>query len=283
MIAGAGGLVGRELTRQLSDKHQVSALKHEDLDITNRESVSQRVQAERPSLIIDCAVLGLGACELDHSRAWDVNVAGAENLARAAGDVDADFLYLSTNYVFDGTRDDNSFYTFQDVPAPISIYGQTKLAGERAALSACYRTFIVRTSWVFGSVKKNFFSTVQHSLRSAERTQAITDVWASATYVRDLAARVDEILTHRHYATYQAVNGGICSYYEFALEVARLLEVSDEAIRDLIEPVKASEISNTVQRPRFTPMRCIVSEELGLPLLRDWRAALADYIRGDPF
>src|SRR5687767_7874267 len=105
LIAGAGGLVGRELTRQLSDKHPVSALKHDQLDVTNRLAVRKLILAERPSLIINSAVLGLTACELDQSRAWDVNVTGAENLAQAAAEIDAEFLYLSTNYVFDGKRE----------------------------------------------------------------------------------------------------------------------------------------------------------------------------------
>jgi dTDP-4-dehydrorhamnose reductase len=281
MIVGAGGLVGRELTRQLSKKHQVSALKHEDLDITDHQAINQRVHEERPSLIIDCAVLGLVACELNQSRAWDVNVDSTENLARAASGIDADFLYISTNYVFDGKRKDASLYTLEDIPAPINTYGETKLAGERAAMSASRRTFIVRTSWVFGAGKKNFFSTVHHSLRAARRTQAIADVWASATCVRDLAARVDEILMRRHYSIYHVVNSGICSYYDFALEAARVLNVSDAAITHLIEPVKASEKQHSVQRPRFTPMRCLVSERIGLSPMRDWRLSLADYIRSD--
>jgi dTDP-4-dehydrorhamnose reductase len=206
---------------------------------------------------------------------------GTENLARAASGIDADFMYISTNYVFDGKREDNSLYTIQDVPAPINTYGQTKLAGERVAMSASRRTFVVRTSWVFGVGKKNFFSTVHHSLRAAKRTQSITDVWASPTYVRDLAARVNEILKHQHYSIYHVVNGGTCSYYDFALEAARVLKVSDEAIRHLIEPVKASEIRHIAQRPAFTPMRCVVSERLGLSPMRDWRASLADYVRRD--
>ena len=283
MIAGAGGLVGRQLTRRLSDKHQVSALKHDDLDITNRQVVRRLILGDRPSLIINCAVLGLGACEFDQSRAWDVNVTGTENLARAASEIDAEFLYISTNYVFDGTHEHDSFYTIQDVPRPLNIYGQTKLAGEIAAMSASPRTFVVRTSWVFGAGKKNFFSTAHHSLREAKRIQAIADVWASSTYVRDLVARVDEILMRKQYSIYHVVNSGICSYYDFALEAARVLNVSEAAIKHLIEPVNATEIRHSVLRPRFTPMRCLVSERLGLSPMRDWRASLADYIRSDTF
>jgi dTDP-4-dehydrorhamnose reductase len=281
MIAGAAGLVGSELARELGNNHEVLALKRQDLDITDNQAVRKLVDAERPSLIIDCAVLGFGACEIDQSRAWDVNVSGTENLARAASGIEADFMYISTNYVFDGKREDNSLYTNQDTPAPVNTYGQTKLAGERVAMSVSPRTFVVRTSWIFGVGKKNFFSTVHHSLRAEKRTQSITDVWASSTYVRDLAARIAEILKRRHYSIYHVVNRGTCSYYDFALEAARVLKLSNAEISLLIEPVRASEMRQPALRPRFTPMRCVVSERLGLSPMRDWRVALADYIRSD--
>ncbi|MBA2526901.1 MAG: dTDP-4-dehydrorhamnose reductase [Pyrinomonadaceae bacterium] len=280
VIVGAGGLVGKEFTRHFSIEHQVVALKHDDLNIADREAVRQTIINQRPALIINCAVLGVDDCELEPSRAWNVNVMGAENLAEAASDIDAELLHLSTNYVFDGNLEADSFYTIEDFPAPINIYGQTKLAAERAVKSICKRSFIIRTSWVFGVGKKSFLSTAHHSLNAASRIRAITDIWASSTYVRDLAERVDEILLHQHYSTYHVVNSGICSYYDFALEAARVLKISDKEITHLIEPVKVSEIQFVAQRPRYTPMRCIVSDRIGLAPMRDWRLSIVDYIRG---
>ena len=157
----------------------------------------------------------------------------------------------------------------------------TKLEGERAVYSAHRRSFILRTSWVFGAGKKNFFSIVHRTLRASERVRAATDVRASATYVLDFVERADEILRHKRHATYHVVNSGICSYYDFALEAARNLKLSTGAVKQLIEPVFTSDIHLEAQRPRFTPMRCLMSEEIGLQPMRDWRAALADYIRSD--
>ena len=280
VIAGAGGLVGGELTRRLSNKHQVLPLKRENLDVTDRQTVLKVVLKEHPALIINCSALGVDACELDPLSAQSVNVEGVGNLAQAASEIDAEFLHFSTNYVFDGKREDRSCYTIHDTPAPINLYGQTKLAGERAALAACERSFVVRTSWIFGAGKKNFLGTVPSRLKSTTRVRAITDISASVTYVRDLAARVEEILSTRHYATYHVVNDGVCSYYDFALEAARIMKLTRQAIADLIEPVRASEI-HQVLRPLHTPMCCTVSEELGLAPMREWRAALADYIHND--
>lgn len=281
VIAGAGGLVGKEFARHFSDEHQVLALKHGDLDITDAQAVRRLIFNERPALIINCAVLGVDACELEPTLAWSVNVTGAENLAKAAADINAEVLHISTNYVFGGKREGDSFYTVEDAPNPINVYGQTKLAGEGAVRAASRRSFIIRTSWIFGIGKKNFFSTAHRSLKAARRIRAITDVRASSTYVGDLVSRVAEILPRQRYSIYQVVNNGLCSYYDFALEAARILKFSDVEMMRLIEPVKSSATRQNAQRPRYTPMQCIVSEELGLAALRDWREALAEYIRRD--
>jgi dTDP-4-dehydrorhamnose reductase len=278
-IIGAGGLVGSEFARQLSPHHDVLSFTHPNLDITDSEAVNHVILNARPELIINCAVLGVDACELNPSLAWSVNVAGAENLANAANAIDAEFVHLSSNYVFDGNRSKDSPYTIKDEPAPINTYGRTKLAGERAVNAAVQRCFIIRTSWVFGAGKNNFFSTALSSLRAAQKIRAITDVWASATSVHDLVSRVMDIVSLHHYATYHVVNSGVCSYYEYALEAARLLRISEPALTALIQPVKLGDLRLHAKRPLNTPMSCTVSEEIGLAPLRDWRAALAEYVR----
>jgi dTDP-4-dehydrorhamnose reductase len=280
-VVGAGGLVGKEFTRQFSKIHQVLPLTHQDLDLTDAQAVRRVIIAEQPALIINCAVLGVDACELEPSVAWAVNVSGAEHLAEAAEAIDAEFVHLSSNYVFDGLRSSGTSYTIDDIPTPVNVYGQTKLAGERAVKAVSRRSFIIRTSWVFGTGKENFFSAAHRSLKSKQKIRAITDVWANSTYVRDLAMRVLEILPLRHYSTYHVVNSGLCSYYDFAVEAAHIVGLSDSEQEQLIEPVKLREMQRKAKRPPYTPMRCTVSEELGLAPLRDWRAALAEYIRDD--
>jgi dTDP-4-dehydrorhamnose reductase len=278
-IVGAGGLVGSEFARHLSTHQDVLTFRHSDLEITDSEAVTRVILTERPSLIVNCAVLGVDASELDPSLAWSVNVSGAENLAKAAAAVDAEFVQFSSNYVFDGRQSRHSPYAIEDAATPINTYGQTKLAAEHAVSAAHQRCFIVRTSWVFGSGKENFFSTAHRRLRAAKVIRAISDVWANSTYVRDLVARVMEIVFLRRYATYHVVNSGLCSYYEFALEAARILRISAVDLRQLIAPIKLSDLRLAAERPHYTPLSCRVSEEIGLAPLRDWRLALAEYIR----
>jgi dTDP-4-dehydrorhamnose reductase len=280
-IIGAGGLVGKEFTRHFSNGHEVLSLTHGDLDVTDAQAVKRTILDERPALIINCSVLGVDACELDPQSAWAVNASGAGNLAKAAAAIDADILQLSTNYVFDGQRASKSFYTLEDVPNPINVYGQTKLAGERAVKTASRRCFIVRTSWVFGAGKENFFSGAHRNLYAANKIRAIKDVWASSTYARDLVLRSIEILNLRHYGTYHVVNSDHCSYYDFALEAGRVVKIADSELTRLIEPVNLCELQLIANRPRYTPIRCIISEEIGFTPLRDWRTALAEYIHVD--
>lgn len=187
-ITGAGGLLGTEFTRHFSSEHEVLPLTHDDLDVRDVQAVRRIIFDERPALIINCAVLGVDACELDPQSAWAVNAVGPGHLAKAATAIDADILQLSTNYVFDGRRASNSFCTLEDVPNPINVYGQTKLAGERAVKTVSCRCFIVRTSWVFGAGKENFFSRAPRYLYAAKKVRAIKDVWASSTYVCDLVS-----------------------------------------------------------------------------------------------
>lgn len=281
LIAGAGGLLGQAFTRYYAQEHHVLPLTHSELDITDASAVNRLTQAERPALIINCVVLGVDTCELEPGKAWAVNVIGAENLARAATASEAEMLHFSTNFVYDGKRANGDYYTVVDTPDPINVYGQTKLAGEQAVRTYAPRSFIVRTSWVFGPGKVNFFSNAHRSLQAGQPLRAITDVWANTTYARDLVGRVAEILPRRHYATYHLVNSGLCSYYEFVVEAARLLEIPAAQQARLIEPVKLAELSQPAARPRYTPMRCLVSDELGLAPLRNWRLALAEYIHQD--
>jgi dTDP-4-dehydrorhamnose reductase len=144
---------------------------------------------------------------------------------------------------------------------------------------ACARSYIIRTSWVYGSGKNSFLCTVHNDLRAGKGVRAIVDIWSSTTYVEDLIHRILQILATRRYGTYHVVNEGVCSYYEFALEAGHLLKLNREQLDRLIERVHEGDMKRIARRPRYTPMRCLLSEQLGLPPMRDWRAALADYLR----
>ncbi|HXG58606.1 MAG TPA: NAD(P)-dependent oxidoreductase [Thermoanaerobaculia bacterium] len=272
VITGAGGLVATALSSRLGEEHEVVLLRHRDLEIGERKAVRERIASLRPDAIVNCAVLGVDLCERDPGAARLVNVEGPANLAEAAESCGAELVHFSSNYVFGGTEE--KFYSADDTPDPVNVYGRTKWEGEQAARERCARVHIVRTSWVFGSGKETFLGSVARRLAKGERVRAISDIRASATWVDDLAARVARIMRTGRYATWHIVNGGVCSYETFSREAAALTG----ADASLIEAISGAEVQRA-PRPRHTPMRCSASEAMGWKPLRHWRDALAEYVR----
>src|SRR2546423_1978451 len=230
IITGAGGLVGGVLSRRFARSHEVLALRHADWDVTDGEAVRRRILSESPRLVVNCAVLGVDECEREPESARAINVEAPRSLAAAAAEACAEFLHFSSNYVFGGdaresytTDDAREFYTTDDEPRPLNVYGETKLAGERAAREVNARSYVVRTSWVFGAGEESFLSTAHRELLAGRSVRAITDTRARATYGGDLARPGVEIIGLGRHGTYQVVNSGVCTYKDFAEEAARLV------------------------------------------------------------
>jgi len=280
-VTGARGLVGACLARYLADNDDVDTLSHTDLDITDRDALRSWCLRNRPDLIVNCAALQVDACELDPRLAEAVNVTGPQNLALAAAEFGAELMHFSTNYVFDGEPERRTPYTTADETRPINVYGQTKLEGERAVAKAAPASYIVRTAWVYGLGKESFLAAVPRKLLAGERVFAIVDAFSTTTYVRDLVVRAAEIIERGRHGIFHVVNEGVCSYHDFAVQAARLIGLEDAVIGELIVPVTEGEMKRPARRPRWTPLRCVLSSEIGLTPLRNWREALASYINTD--
>src|SRR5215207_3110556 len=226
VITGAGGLVGGCLVRRLGRGHEVLAPRRAELDVTDAGAVGRFIKEERPQLVVNCAVLGVDECERDPEAARAVNAEAPRALASAAASVRAEFLHFSTNYVFDG--EGREPYDERDEPRPVNVYGRTKAEGERAAFEANPRSYVVRTSWVFGAGKESFLSTAHRELSAGRRVRAISDTWASVAYVEDLVSRVEEIMSTGRHGLYHVVNEGVSTYADFAREAARLAGLDEE-------------------------------------------------------
>lgn len=272
LITGAGGFVATALAQHFDD---VIALKHRALDITDHAMVRDVIDRARPDLVINTAVIGVDQCERDPALAERVNIDGPAFLAEEAARVDAEIVHFSSNYVYDGRPAIREPYTIDSEAHPINIYGKTKLIGERAVAELCPRSYIVRTSWVFGNDKESFLSTVAARLHRGETVKAISDTWASTTYVADLALRVLDLISLRRYGLHQIVNDGICSYETFARRAAQLAAIPKAIADRLINVVSEAQMERDAPRPPWTPMRST------LPM-RPWEDALADYINAAP-
>lgn len=275
VITGAGGLLGRCLTGQLLKSNwRVVALGHAQLDITNELDVRRIIEQEKPQVVINCAATtNVDQCEHDIKWAYEVNESGARYLARACRDGHAEFVHISTDYVFDGEKD--GFYTQADLPNPLSVYGKSKLAGEQAVGEELERAFIIRTSWVFGVGGKNFGSRIFDYAKAGAKLRGVQDQTSIATYAPDLAARIEEVITLGRHGLYHLTNAGAMSWFEFARLALDLAGMQDV----WIEPCTRADLNQAAPRPRNSAMRCLLSEALGLQPLRAWQDALKDFVR----
>ena len=251
----------------------VFAHDHQSLDITDAKAVEACFERERPEVVINCAAwTDVDGCEIDHSRAEAVNARGPELLAINSRRVGASLVTISTDYVFDGTKD--GFYTQRDDPDPRSFYGVSKLDGERRASAASARTMVVRTGWIFGVGGRNFLSTIIERARQGHPLSAIRDAYGTPTYAKDLAARLRDLAGLDLPGVYHIVNSGEGTSYE---EFARVALEAGGFESATIKSVSMDSLSRPAPRPRNSRLRCLVSEAIGLKPLPHWRDALTDF------
>lgn len=275
LITGAAGLVGRALDEHCRAKgDEVFAYDHQSLDIADYEKVDAEIAEHRPDAVINCAAwTNVDACEGDPEKTRRVNSLGPENLARASRRVDAVFVTISTDYVFDGLKD--GFYTQRDNPGPINVYGRFKLESERRAQAEHARTIVVRAGYIFGLGGKNFLSTIVTRARNGERLMAIHDCYGTPTYGRDLAARLRELAVKDLPGIYHVTNSGEGASFEtFAREALAIAQHPT----DSIEIVSMDSLQRPAPRPRNTRLSCVLSPAIGLSPLRPWQEAVADFV-----
>jgi dTDP-4-dehydrorhamnose reductase len=271
MVIGAGGMVGHAVVDLCSARgDEVIAHTHQTLDITDAEAVGAAFKHDAPEVVINCAAwTDVDGCQLDPQRAHEVNARAVETLAINSRNCRASFITISTDFVFDGTKD--GFYTQRDDPNPLSIYGVSKLQGERAAQVAYARTIVVRTGWIYGTGGRNFLSSIIERARRGEHLKVISDAYGTPTYAADLASRLRELAQLDLPGVYHVVNRGEGASYE-DFTIAALKAADCEAAE--IEIVSMDTLQRPAPRPRNSRLRCLLSEAIGLAPLPHWESAL---------
>ena len=275
LITGAGGLVGRATVEHcLANGDEVVAYHRRSLDISDARKVEEVISRGSPDAVINCAAwTDVDGCESDPLKAEQVNAAGPENLARSCRRAGAGFLTISTDYVFDGTKE--GFYTQRDDPRPLSVYARFKLEGERRPQLAYARTIVVRTGYIFGQGGRNFLSTLVDRVRRGEQLKAIRDCWGTPTYARDLAVRLRELVELDLPGVFHVVSAGEgASFDSFAREALKLVDGDPQ----LVEAVSMDSLTRPAPRPRNSKLRCLLTPALGLPPLPHWQEALAHFV-----
>ena len=269
LITGANGQLGHELVRAaIASGHKVTATSHETLDITKKSDVDAAIKAAQPDVVIHAAAwTAVDACESDPEKALLVNGTATKHVVDAAHAVGAHVVYISTDYVFDGSK--TSAYDEGDATNPQSVYGSSKLAGERALRAT---DAIVRISWVCGFYGGNMVKTI---LRLAEQPQLkfVDDQIGNPTFADDAAEMIVRIATEKRSGTWHVTNQGEVSWYEFAREV--LIAGGFDA--DKVVPIKTHELQPP--RPATRPFNSVLNngslKRAGIELLPDFRVPLA--------
>jgi dTDP-4-dehydrorhamnose reductase len=287
MITGANGLLGQAVARYFTPRaKETLALNRATLDITDISAVNQQMATFRPTLVINCAAMArVDACETQPELAAAVNITGVANLAQASRQFNFWLMHISTDYVFAGNKQQP--YTIKDAPQPISIYGQTKYTGEQAVIKATPQHYIVRVARLFGPGGQNFGSRIFDQLQQAVTANQLLKVCdypiSQATYLPDLVAQLSVIAEQEVAGIYHITNSGpATSWWQFTLDAAAILhqatnrpEFHPQAIVNLMQLVDYPDIGLLAPRPRYSALACLQSEQLQLPILRDWRQALA--------
>ncbi len=275
LLIGARGMLGTDLDAVLSERHEVVAPDRHGMDITDEAAVRRSVEAAGADVIVlAAAYTDVEGCEDDPDKAFLVNETGTRHVAMAAQRANASLIYFSTDFVFDGKK--GTAYTESDKPNPLSVYGRSKLAGEKQAAELAQRHCIIRTAWLYGPRKANFVERVV-SLASERRRLTVTaEEIGSPTYTLDLARAVGWALENKVTGLYHVTNAGWCSRYEFATEIVKLAGFSNV----VVEPAAPGETATKAARPAFGVLSNDLWVKAGGPPLRHWRDALRAYLHG---
>lgn len=272
VITGANGQLGKELERRLGPFHTVISLSKNDLDISEKEEVFEKISQLEPQIIIHAAAFtDVDQCETDRSKAFEVNSLGTGYVSIAANMVGARVFYISSDYVFDGNK--QSPYLEEDVPNPQSIYGKSKWIGEQFVLSINNGT-VIRTSWLYGHDGKNFVKTMLELAKKNKEIRVVNDQVGSPTYVNDLAEKISHLLYKKN-GIYHVSNSGSCSWCIFTKVIF------EEAGFDpnLVKTITTEEFGALAPRPHFSALenKALLREKVQIP--RPWNEALKEFIR----
>lgn len=254
LVTGAGGQLGQSLQFVAANYPaiQFAFCDSSTLDITNLNNVKQIFKQFKPTFCINAAAYtAVDKAESEPEKAHLINVVGAKNLAEVCKEFDTVLLHISTDFVFDGTK--NTPYTEADVPNPTGIYGQTKLEGEIAIQENWQKHFIIRTSWVYSQFGNNFMKTMLRLAKERDKLSVVNDQIGTPTNAVDLAEVLIKMITEHsklnteHYGIYNFSNEGQCSWYDFA---KKIFEFNNIKIN--LEPIPTTSFPTPAKRPAYS-------------------------------
>jgi dTDP-4-dehydrorhamnose reductase len=257
-----------------------AAYDYPEIDITQPQAVRELIAAVKPRAVVNCAAYtNVDKAESDEEAAYRVNALGPKHLAQACGDLDIELVHISTDYVFSGDpiieNGAPRQYIEEDVCAPATAYGRTKLAGERFVQGGCGKWYILRTAWLYGD-GGNFVRTMLRLAETSDMLRVVDDQIGSPTSTADLAEAIPALIGSGAYGLYHATCEGRCSWYEFAKKIFALRG------RDMrVVPVTSAEYPRPAPRPKWSVLENAHLKRAGWNTFRPWEDALEEYLRNE--
>jgi dTDP-4-dehydrorhamnose reductase len=272
LLVGSEGQLGLELQKQLQNKSfKYISLDLPGFDITELDSVIEKISNEKPDIIINSAAYtDVDGCENNRDTAFKVNALGAKNLAIAAEKVSAKLVHVSTDYIFNGFG--NSPYKEFDLSDPKTVYGQSKLLGENFVQCFSSRFYILRTAWLYGE-GSNFVKTMLKLAEENEELNVVNDQLGSPTSTVDLAKTIIDLMKTEHYGLYHATCEGQCSWYDFA---KKIFEIKNIDIK--VNPVSSDQFKRDAERPKYSVLDNYMLKLIDKNNFRYWEESLKEYL-----
>lgn len=274
LVTGYKGQLGYDVVNELEKRgHEAVGVDVEEMDITDADVVKRVITETAPDAVIHCAAYtAVDAAEDQEELCRKVNAFGTENIAKVCGDLDIKMMYISTDYVFDGQGERP--WEPDDPRDPMNVYGQTKYEGELAVEKYVKKFFLVRIAWVFGLNGKNFIKTMLRLGEERGEVGVVADQIGSPTYTYDLARLLVDMIETEHYGRYHATNEGLCSWYEFAVEIFR--QAGMEQVK--VNPLTSDQFPAKAKRPMNSRMSKEKLDEKGFQRMPSWQDALSRYL-----
>jgi dTDP-4-dehydrorhamnose reductase len=271
LIIGASGMLGHDLQKEWSGDELIPASSR-DADIRDRDEVRALVSGARPdAIVLAAAYTDVDGSERDPALAFAVNGQGAENVARAASETGAPILYVSTDYLYDGSS--TRAYEPADAIAPLNVYGKSKAAGEAAVRAHATAWCIVRTSWLFGAGGASFPEKILRAAETRPELTVVADQTGSPTFTRDLAGAIRDLVRKKAAGVLNVTNSGSCTWCEFAAEVLR--QAGRSEVR--VTPITTAQAARLAKRPRYSVLAPTSLHAQGIAL-RSWQDAVPAYL-----
>lgn len=273
LVTGINGQLGYDVIKELDKRGYISVgVDKEKMDLTDLSNISNFIKDSNIDAIIHCAAYTAVDLAEDNKELCEiVNSLSVKEISNACKELDIPLVYISTDYVFDGTKDGE--YTESDIENPINVYGKTKLDGENYVKEILNKYYIVRISWVFGENGNNFINTMLRLSKEHKELNIIDDQIGSPTYTKDLAPLLVDMLESDRYGLYHVTNEGFCSWYEFAKEIFKLKNIDIK-----VNPISTKDYPTKARRPLNSKMSKQKLIDKGFIPLRNWKEALNEYL-----